>query len=165
MTDFIRKTRSSINQLTEIFTATLVVTMVITVAAQVYWRYVLDSSLAWSEELSRFLFIWIIFLGSEIAFRKNAHIAVDSLFESLKGKPKIFLSILIDLIIVLFAVIVLISGIKLFQSTTDDISTGLNLPMSYVYLSIPVSMGLIIFNKLYEITKKLIEKTAKISES
>lgn len=154
----LENSRLTINRSVEAITITMLITMVIVVAAQVFWRYVLSSSLGWSEELSRFLFIWIIFLGTEIALRKKAHIALDSLEQMLKGISKLLLSILIDIIIIIFAIIVFISGIELTQSTINQPSAALSLPMSWVYVVIPVSMGLIIMNTLYSIIKKVTSK-------
>jgi TRAP-type C4-dicarboxylate transport system permease small subunit len=153
----------ALNSFFEKLTMLMIIVMVIVVFAQVFWRYVLHNSLSWSEELAIFLFMWVTFLGAEIVLRKGNHIAVDALINTLKGIPKLVLSILIDLVIIVFACIVLVSGIQLTISTFNQPSAALNISMSWVYAAIPVSMAMMIMNTSYSCIKKLIIKSAYIS--
>ncbi|WP_158736808.1 TRAP transporter small permease [Alteribacillus sp. YIM 98480] len=164
MLQLLAKLRTTINQAVEYFTILLVITMVVIVAAQVFYRFVLSNSLGWSEELARFLFIWIIFLGSEIGLRKKAHIAVDSVLRMLKGVPQLLLSLFIDVIIMVFAIIVFLSGLELVQGTMNRPSVSLNLPMGWVYISIPIAMALILMNTLRTVFKKLSTKSIEQPE-
>lgn len=164
MLQLLDKTREGINRTVEYFTIGLLLVMVVIVAAQVFWRYVLSNSLGWSEELARFLFIWIIFLGSEIALRKKVHIAIETLLQMVKGVPQLLLSLLIDLVIMAFAVIVFISGIGLVQSTLNQPSVALNMPMGWVYASIPIAMALILMNKTKDVFTKLRSRSANYKQ-
>jgi TRAP-type C4-dicarboxylate transport system permease small subunit len=144
-----------VNGVVEAILYLLVIALVVVVAAQVFWRYFLENSLTWSEELARFMFIWVIFLGAEVTLRKKAHIAIDSLVNSLKGIPQLILSLLIDLIIIIFAVIVLYSGIELVQATLNQYSSALHISIGLVYSAIPVSMALMIVNLVISIIGKI----------
>ncbi len=155
----LNRVRLSINRFSEFLVITMIIVLVVVVAAQVFWRYVLSNSLSWSGELSRFLFIWVIFLGADITLREKAHVAVDSLLNSLRGFPKLLLSILIDIIIIGFTVIVFFSGLDLVQITWSQPSSALNIPTGLVYMAIPISMGLMTMNLLYSIAKKLKDRT------
>ncbi len=151
-----------INKLTEILTIFIIVVLVIVVAAQVFFRYVLSDSLSWSEELARYLFIWVTFLGAEITLRYKEHIGLDFLINNLKGIYKLILSLFIDLIIIGFATIVLISGIELTQSTLNQYSSALGIPVGLVYLAIPVSMTLMIINVIHSMVNKVIKRSTDI---
>lgn len=162
---FINKIRKTLNRITEVFTISLVVVLVILVAAQVFWRYVLSNSLSWSEELARILFIWIIFLGTEITLRRRGHIAIDSLLQSLKDTPRLILNLIIDLFIVVFAVIVLISGIELMELSWKQPSPALQISKSWIYLAVPLSMVLILINTFYKIIINISRRSADDPEN
>ncbi|MBZ4645296.1 MAG: hypothetical protein PWR27_198 [Petroclostridium sp.] len=157
---FLNKIRLALNSFFEKLTVLIVIAMVIVVFAQVFFRYVLHNSLSWSEELAIFLFIWLTFIGGEIVLRNGGHIAVDALLNTLKGIPKLVLSIFIDVVIIVFACIVLASGIELTISTVNQPSAALNVSMSWVYAAIPVSMTMMIINTFYSFITKLIVRPA-----
>lgn len=69
-------------------TAALGAGMAGVIAAQVFWRYVLNDSLFWSEELGRILLIWLTFVGATVAYRQGAHLGVDSLVRRLPPRAR-----------------------------------------------------------------------------
>jgi len=71
--------RAQANRLLESMTAMFLAGTVLIVAVQVICRYILKVSLPWSEEFSRYLFIWGTFLGAAVAFARDSHIRIDSL--------------------------------------------------------------------------------------
>lgn len=160
---YLNKIRLAINNFFEKLTILMLIVMVVDVFAQVFFRYILHSSLSWSEELAIFLFMWVTFLGAEIVLRKGNHIAVDSLIKRLKGIPQLVLSIIIDAVIIIFACIVLISGIELTISTFNQPSAALNISLSFVYAAIPISMLMMIINTSYALIKKIRIKSAFIT--
>ena len=62
--------------------------MTVTVLIQVFFRFVLQSPLRWTEELARYLMIWLVLLASSIAMRNRAHLQVDVLTSALPRGPK-----------------------------------------------------------------------------
>ncbi|MCK9241566.1 TRAP transporter small permease [Desulfocurvus sp.] len=58
------------------------------IAAQVFWRYALNDSLFWSEELGRILLVWLTFTGATVAYRRGAHLGVDSLARRLPRRAR-----------------------------------------------------------------------------
>lgn len=151
---YLNRIRESVNRSVDWITISLLVILIVIVALQVFFRYVLSSSLGWSEELARFLFIWVVFLGAEMTLRNKAHIAFDSLFQKLQGLGRLLLSLLINGIIIVFAIILFVSGMELFQSV-DRPSSALRIPMNYVYVIVPISMGLMIINTLFDVIGNL----------
>jgi len=85
-------------------TAALGAGMAGVIAAQVFWRYVLNDSLFWSEELGRILLVWLTFLGATVAYRQGAHLGVDSLVRHLPPRARAMADALAHLVcLALFA--------------------------------------------------------------
>lgn len=142
--------------LEELFLSLSLISMVVIMGLQVFMRYVMNNSLAWPEELSRYIFIWFAFIGVSYAVRKNAHLRIDILLNYVSEKLKKLIETISDVIFIGFAVIVLIGGINVFNSllSTMQTSPGLGLPMAFVYLSLPIGFGLTIIRLIQSIVKR-----------
>lgn len=112
--------------------------------SQVVARYALANSLSWSEELGKYIFVWITFLGMAAAFQSKAHIALDILVSILPAKPSRALSILNTLLVALVGLALAIGGLSLMKFGMNQRSAALGLPMYYVYTVIPFS-GVMLF--------------------
>lgn len=111
--------------------------MVVVSLAQVFFRYVLNDSLTWSEELARYLFVWVSFLGAAIALHRKMHIAVDILTSIVSERARRIM-LLITQVAVLFLLVVLIGyGMRITLLTWNTPSAALRIPMGLVYLAIP----------------------------
>lgn len=130
--------------LEECFLVVLSSVMVVVIAAQVFMRYILTYSLPWSEELARYCFIWIVYIGISYGIKRQRHIKVDILLLVLKGKAKIVLHIIANLIFFAFACFVVIYGYDVAARLLQfgQTSPALNLPIGLVYLATPVGMAL-----------------------
>jgi TRAP-type C4-dicarboxylate transport system permease small subunit len=128
----------------ELFLVIFSIVMVTAIFIQVFMRYVIGSSLAWSEELARYCFIWLVYLGISFGVKKQRHIKVDVVLLLLKDKWKIVLNIIANIIFLAFAVFVVIYGYGIASKllTFGQTSPALQLPMGLVYLATPVGMGL-----------------------
>jgi len=121
---------------------------VINVVWQVFSRYALRNPSAYTEELARFLLIWIGLLGSAYAVGRGMHLAIDLLPQALHGPARRRLDQLIAMIIILFAVTVLVwGGSRLVWVTLylGQRSAAMGVPLGYVYAAIPVSGLLMIY--------------------
>jgi len=118
--------------------------MATAVTAQVVSRYVFSNPYTWTEELGRYTFVWVTFLGMAVGVKHKSHIALDLLENSFKGISKKALQILNNLLIATFSVTLIYSGMKLVELGLRQTSPSLGLPMEYVYMVIPVS-GVIMF--------------------
>jgi len=120
--------------------------MVLNVTWQVISRYVLMNPSAFTDELSRYMLIWLGMLGAAYVAGQDKHLAIDLLPQKLSGKPKQNLLIIINVVIIFFAVAVMVlGGLNLVYITyiLDQKSATLRLPLSFVYTIIPLS-GLIV---------------------
>ena len=122
--------------------------LVIDVLWQVFSRYVLGDPSSFTEELARFLLIWVGLLGASYAAGKNLHLAVDILPARWSGKRRIYLELFIMASIVVFVLLVMVFGgarlviITLYLGQT---AAALQMPLGYVYIVLPLSGGLIAF--------------------
>lgn len=110
--------------------------MAIIIFLQVIFRYFLKAPLAWSEELARYLFIWITFLGGTLAARKGNHIGMEMLQDILPPKAKGLCRFIASLLTSIFFALTFYFSISVFQKMMAQTSPALNLPMGYPYLGI-----------------------------
>lgn len=128
--------------------------MVINVTWQVLSRYVFQSPSSYTDELSRYLLVWLGMLGAAYVAGKNEHLAIDLYPQKLKGVPKRRLMIFISLVIVAFALPVMVLGggnLVYITYVLQQKSATLGLPLAYVYAMIPISGLLVIFYQIVEI--------------
>lgn len=126
----------------------LMVILVVDVVWQVATRYLLGSASSFTEELARFLLIWIGLLGSAYAYRMNLHLAFDYFSSRATGRNRVWLMLFIHSLIALFALLVLvIGGSYLVQLTWElnQVSAALQVKLAYVYSVLPLSGILILF--------------------
>lgn len=134
--------------------------MVINVLWQVFARFVMGNPSSFTDELARFLMIWLGVLGAAYISGKNLHIAIDIIPTRAEPKRKRRMNITVDLLIILFSLAVfVIGGIRLvyISMVLGQQSPSLQIPMALVYSVIPLSGVLIVFFK----TLKLINDSNK----
>ena len=120
---------------------TLIVMMAVmtaTIIIQVFLRYIFSYSLSWSEEVARYLMIWVAFLGGSLALKKGLHIGVELMITRLRQGVKRWVLLFSQLLIFLFLVFLTIGGMKLTWAVRDQSSPALLFSMSLAYLSAPV---------------------------
>lgn len=113
--------------------------------AQVIARYGFHRSLTWSEEVGRYIFVWISFLGMAAAFKVGGHVALDLLLKYLHGIPRRTLEMVNGVLIVILSSAILYSGVKLFFLGMRQKSPALKLPMHWVYIVVPASGLLLLY--------------------
>ncbi|MCF8261153.1 MAG: TRAP transporter small permease [Melioribacteraceae bacterium] len=126
----------------------IMATMTLNVLWQVFSRFVLQNPSSFTEELARYLLIWIGLLGASYVAGQRLHLAIDLLSTKLEGKSKIYLDLFIQSMILLFSVIVMvIGGVRLVYITLslNQITAALQIPLGYVYTVLPISGLLIVY--------------------
>jgi TRAP-type C4-dicarboxylate transport system permease small subunit len=127
------------------FSCIAMMIMLLTIFAQVISRYGFSYTPEWSEELARYLFVYVVFLGSALIMGESGHLAVEFLPNRFKGRPfGKFLTILSLVCGYIFALILLVQGAKMTEVMTFQESPGLEISMSYIYVVIPVSSVLML---------------------
>lgn len=124
--------------------AALLGVMAVVVFGQVIARYIFNSGFSWPEELTRFLCVWITFLGALTATAEDSHPAVDVLVKALPDILQKVVRIILRIVMIIVCVYLTGYGLKLVEMTIHDMSPGLHFPMGLVYLSLPLSAALMI---------------------
>lgn len=131
--------------------------MVLNVLWQVGSRFILRSPSSFTDELARFLLIWVSLLGASYVTGKKMHLAIDILPAKLEGKKQRNLNVLINVLVALFALFAMVwGGIKLvyITLTLNQTSAALNVPLGYVYLVVPLSGLIIIYYSIMNLTER-----------
>ena len=135
--------------------------MVLNVTWQVVSRYVFQSPSSFTDELSRYMLIWLGMLGAAYVAGKNDHLAIDILPQKLTGKPKMRLMVFIHIIIIAFVLPVMIMGggnLVYITFVLEQKSATLQVPLAYIYSIIPLRGILIVYYQLSNIKLLLSNK-------
>ena len=113
--------------------------------ATVVFRFIIESSLAFPDEVIRYLFVWMIFLGSAVAFRRKMHASIGILVANLPVTIRRYAILGSTLVSGIFFGLILWSGYLL---TLPQISPALEVSMAWVYAAIPVGMAFLVIYAL-----------------
>lgn len=130
--------------------------LVIDVLGQVFSRYILNTSFAFTEELARFSLIWLSILGAAYLNAKREHLSMDFLYQKFSTNARKKVLIFIEICIFLFALIVMvIGGFNLVYTTLHlgQLSGTLRIPLGYIYAILPISGLLIMWFSVYHMSK------------
>jgi TRAP-type C4-dicarboxylate transport system permease small subunit len=113
--------------------------LIVPVTLQIISRYTaLIPSWIWTEELSRFLFIWMVMLGAMIGIREHTHFEVD-VWPDLGPKGSALLRIISNLCVLVFALVFVWWGIQFVRFGWDQLSELAELPMPWIFLAWPLA--------------------------
>jgi TRAP-type C4-dicarboxylate transport system permease small subunit len=119
---------------------------------QVFNRFVLNRSLSWSEEFQIFAHIWIVFLAIPIAYRRGAHLSMDSLRAKLPQRAGRVFDFFIEILWIWFAVALVWLSYRVAMVAKLQESPGLEIPMSYPYYAMVVGgayLLLVVLRRLF----------------
>lgn len=130
--------------------------MVLMTTYQVIVRYVFSNPSALSETLTKYAFVWLILYSSAYVFGQRDHISINFVKDKQKESTKRFLNIFIELIVIIFACLVMVyGGIRVSSMNLLQFDSILNVPTGYIYSAIPISGVLIIIYSIYNILTEL----------
>ena len=141
-----------LNQTLATFTICLSVFLVVCVVWQVLSRYIFSAPSTITDELSRYLFMWVAMIGAAYTTGQKRHLAIDLLVMKLSGKRKFLVEIFIQIAITAFAVIVLIYGGSVLTIQTlaaGQLTPALGIEMGYVYFCLPITGILMVIYSIY----------------
>ena len=140
----IERLSNFLNKIAEMAVMFLMSAISVIIFVQVVSRYVFNHSLYWSEEIGRYILIWITFLGASVGVKRFSHIGIDFLYNNSPDKIKKVLDFIVILLGLIFAFILLYYGYKIAYFVRFQKSAALLMPMTIPYLSICVG-GFLIF--------------------
>jgi TRAP-type C4-dicarboxylate transport system permease small subunit len=126
---------------------------------QVFLRYVLKASVPFSEDLARYLMVWVVFLAAGLALKEDAHISIRILVDRFRGRTRLWLNLGAQILLLIFLVLVLIETIALLPYQRLQIILSMGISILWFYLAIPVGCSIMILFLL----PKMHDKVKKIS--
>jgi TRAP-type C4-dicarboxylate transport system permease small subunit len=150
--------RESLDKILEWILIILMSLMTLDVLWGVFTRYILGSQASWTEELARYLLIWIGILGAAYASGKHLHLSIDLFPDSLSGTQKQRLMVVINLLVIFFVIAAMIIGGSRLVYVTSYLgqeSAALEWPLAAVYTVMPLSGIIIVYHKVSDIIHEL----------
>ena len=139
----------------EVACGALMVAITGVVFLQVVSRYVFSYPFDWPEELARYLFIWVALLGAALALKRGAHFSIDALVKRLPARWRRTVPLLIQATLGVFTLVVSLKGFQLAMRVGEQLSSGMEISMTYPYLSVPVSFAVMFKYIVAEISSLL----------
>ncbi len=148
---FYRILNKSIRVVTIFFLSTLTVIVPI----EVFLRYLFGKSLYITEEFTRYLMVWVVFLASSLALGENSHINIEIFANRFRGRSRSWLNLIAQLLLMTFLIFLIIEGIIALSFQMDQIIPSLGIPIFWFYLAIPVGSCLMVLNLLPKVWESL----------
>jgi TRAP-type C4-dicarboxylate transport system permease small subunit len=126
----------------ELFVVLAMAVLVLDVVWGVFTRYALGEQAKWTEELARFLLIWVSLLGGALAFGRKAHLGIDIFVRALHRDARRSMQVLSQLVVFGFALAVFVVGgssLAFAALSAGQETPALGWQMGYVYLAVPIS--------------------------
>jgi len=129
--------------------------MTVVVFMQVIMRYVFANSLPWSEEFSRYVFIWISWVGASYAVRESGHFRFQMLVNNLKGNARKYLELFVLAAWFTFCFFLAWFGTRLvlFLIARGQTSAAMEIPMALPYAAVPIGVGCMCIRLIIEMWK------------
>ena len=125
---------------------------IISVLIQIISRTFLPKTPSWTEELARYLFIYMVAFGSSVAVHKKEFVAVDLIIDFLPKIIRKLIELVINIVLLLFVTFVLLKSVLSFAILEYRmVSTAMQVPMQYIYFSMIILFGLLILSFVMEI--------------
>jgi TRAP-type C4-dicarboxylate transport system permease small subunit len=157
--DSLKKGRVVLCRVLELVLIVTVGILVLDVLWGVFTRYAIGEQAKWTEELARFLLIWVSLLGGAVAFGEKAHLGVDYFVGKFDDTSRKFITVFGQLIVLFFAVsIFIVGGVRVVAETLmiGQTTPALGLDMGHVYLAIPIAGVFIILFTVEQILETLL---------
>ena len=122
------------------------ISMVLMIFVNAVLRYVFNSGISATEELSRYAFVWVSALGGILAYYQNKHVGVDMLVNSLHGINKLVIQIISECVVLYAIYIMIYGGWRYFISTINLDSAAIPIPMGIITVT-PFVMGVAMLPK------------------
>lgn len=135
----------SINRFIKYFMAASLAVMSVVIGLQVFFRFI-QSALPWSEELMRYLMVYIVFLGASVAYYEGSHMVVEVFEKILPGPVKKIHFVCLHVAICVFFLVIAYYGMQMILISRTQLSPALQIPIRLVYVAIPLGCILMVLN-------------------
>lgn len=149
-----------VDNIEEFVTQLLLAMIVILLGMQVFFRDLFNLTIAWNEELSRFVFIWFVYFAMCYATKKGNHIRVLFQFQLFTENVRKKILAITDIVWILFDIVMIYKGVEVVIHMFEfpNISPTLNISLGYIYCIFPIAFTLnVIRNIQYLLFKKQVQ--------
>jgi TRAP-type C4-dicarboxylate transport system permease small subunit len=122
----------------------LIAVMTAAVLAQVFFRYVLNRPISWTEEFSIFSMIWMAFLVAPIAYRSGANVSIEVIRDLFKGRTLAVLNVVMSLLVLGILAVLFRHSLIYMQRGFGSTASSLPITMGWIYISMPLGLGAMI---------------------
>jgi tripartite ATP-independent transporter DctM subunit len=138
----------------EFTAAILLILITLVVTMQIVCRYILQELPPWSEELSRYLFIWANFVGAGVALARGSHVSIDSLVTRLPVSVRRNLESVVVVLVTTFSLFLLYKGIGTAAAMKGSYSTTMHFSMAWVFAALPAAGFIFLLYQLRTIFRR-----------
>lgn len=122
----------------------LVATITVIVALGVFFRFVLNNSLPWTEEVAKFVMVWLAFIGAPVVLKEGGHIAIDVVPTRLPSPLGPLLMMLIQVIVMVVLGVLVFQGWALAWNALPQLATTVDVSLFYIFLAVPIGSALML---------------------
>jgi TRAP-type transport system small permease protein len=147
-----------LSRILEVIMVTILTIMVGLVFGNVVARYVFNSAITWAEEVARFLFVWLTFVGASFGLMRGLHLGMDMVVARLSPRTRSLIEVVNGFIILAFLGVWVVGGVHLIQANLDYMSPATGFSMGLVYMIGPLAavlMGIEALSRLAASIKTL----------
>lgn len=130
------------------------VVMILVAFGQVVGRYFFNYAPAWCEEMARYLFIWVVFIGAPMGVSAREHMALRILVDRLPDSRRAVCNLCIYAVAIVFLVSLVWQGIAIMIRTLYQVAPTLEISMRWVYAAIPIGSSLMLWHLLISLLKR-----------
>lgn len=145
-TGYVTRLRRSVFKTYEVALFGLVITILLLVGTQVFTRYVLAESVAWTEELSRMLLVWLAMLGAAVALERNEHYVISLIYDRLPPTIKTAVLAATNVLALVFLAVLVIYGWDYFERGISKQYIIVGVSRGWVFVALPVAAASMMFS-------------------
>ena len=158
ISQIISRINTIIDKQISLFVVALMILLSILLSVSVFYRYVLNDSIYWSNEVARYMLVYIVFLGATMAHKHKSHIRIDIILGSLSHKNKKYIEMLIGGLFIFFWILVLMGSLKLLPLFLMQKTATLEIPFAYPFAALPISACIWILYCADDIIRECVKK-------
>ena len=129
----------------------ILISIVIITVLQIISRYIFNSPIVWTEEMARYSYIWLCYLGAITVQRNKGHLSLDLLGNLIPKRVQTLFDLIINILTVIALYFLVLAGYKYAITMGRALAVSANIPLKYVYCALPVCFSLIIFYTFFHI--------------
>ena len=158
---FIKKISDGIYKVERPALGGLIMAVVVLLFVNVILRYVFNAPLAWADEIARFLFTWISFVGASAAIKNKGHVAIDNFITRLSLEKQVWINLFTNGCIVCSMVLLIVYSVILMNMFSAASLASISIPQNVLYVSLPLSA----FAMIIHLAEIMVEETEKLHAS